>query len=105
RRTDRHRCHPKSESPTPPTFWKHSPFPAKLRPQLSATKGVSTLVEGDSDEALMLKVAGGDKSAFARLFDRHQQSICRFAHRFVGDRARAEELAQDIFIKLYRNAS
>jgi RNA polymerase sigma-70 factor (ECF subfamily) len=64
-----------------------------------------SFVEGDSDEALMLGVASGDKAAFARLFDRHQQSICRFAYRFVGDRARAEELAQDIFVKLYRNAS
>jgi RNA polymerase sigma-70 factor (ECF subfamily) len=52
----------------------------------------------------MLKVAQGDKAAFAALFDKYQVSVCRFAYRFVGDQARAEELAQDIFVKLYRNA-
>lgn len=52
----------------------------------------------------MLKVASGDQAAFAALFDRHQASVARFAYRFVGDQARAEELTQDIFVKLYRNA-
>ncbi len=58
----------------------------------------------DPDAALFVKVAQGDKAAFATLFDRHQQSIVRFAYRYVGSRARAEELAQDIFVKLYKNA-
>jgi RNA polymerase sigma-70 factor (ECF subfamily) len=58
----------------------------------------------DEDAALFMKVAAGDKAAFATLFDRHQGSIVRFAFRFVGSTARAEELAQDIFVKLYKNA-
>ena len=61
-------------------------------------------MEVDADAELMLKVAAGDKAAFAALFDRYQTSVARFAFRFVGDRARAEELTQDIFVKLYRNA-
>jgi len=60
--------------------------------------------EADVDAELMLKVAAGDKEAFAVLYDRHQPSVARFALRFVGDRSRAEELTQDIFVKLYRNA-
>ncbi len=59
----------------------------------------------DADAELMLRVAGGDRRAFASLFDRHQRGVAQFAFRFVGDRARAEELTQDIFVKLYRNAS
>lgn len=62
-------------------------------------------MEQDPDAELMTRVARGDKAAFALLFDRYHASICRFAHRFVGDTARAEELAQDIFVKVYRNAS
>lgn len=58
----------------------------------------------DEDAALFMKVAAGDKRAFATLFDRHQHSVVRFAFRFVGSQARAEELAQDIFMKLYKNA-
>lgn len=52
----------------------------------------------------MLRVAEGDRAAFATLFDRYQASVCRFTRRFVGDAQRAEELAQDIFVKLYRSA-
>ena len=58
----------------------------------------------DEDAALFLRVARGDKAAFATLFDRHQASVVRFAFRFVGNQARAEELAQDIFVKLYKSA-
>jgi RNA polymerase sigma-70 factor, ECF subfamily len=58
----------------------------------------------DEDAALFIKVAKGDKGAFAVLFDRHQASVVRFAFRFVGSQARAEELAQDIFVKLYKSA-
>lgn len=58
----------------------------------------------DADAELMLRVAAGDTAAFARLFDRYQASVTRFAFRYVGDPARAEELAQDIFVKLFRSA-
>ncbi|MCY1031142.1 sigma-70 family RNA polymerase sigma factor [Corallococcus sp. BB11-1] len=61
-------------------------------------------MEWDPDTQAMLKVAAGDKQAFAWLFDRHHASVARFAFRFVGDPARAEELTQDIFVKLYRHA-
>jgi RNA polymerase sigma-70 factor, ECF subfamily len=62
------------------------------------------LVGDDEDAALMLKVARGDRKAFATLFDRHQAGVVRFAWRFTGNQAQAEELAQDIFIKLFRSA-
>jgi RNA polymerase sigma-70 factor, ECF subfamily len=61
-------------------------------------------VEVDSDAQRMLEVAAGDRRAFAVLFDRYHASVVRFASRFVGDRERAEELTQDIFVKLYRHA-
>ena len=61
-------------------------------------------VDADEDAELMQRVASGDRAAFGALFDRHQASVCRFARRFVGDGGRAEELAQDIFVKLYRSA-
>ena len=61
-------------------------------------------VDLDSDAQAMLKVAAGDRQAFTWLFDRYHASVARFAFRFVGDRERAEELTQDIFVKLYRNA-
>jgi len=59
----------------------------------------------DEDAKWMLAVAGGDRQAFARLFDKHQARVVRFCGRFVKDAARAEELAQDVFIKLFKSAS
>ncbi len=58
----------------------------------------------DDDEALMVAVGRGDKAAFSQLFDRHQAGVVRFCGRFVGSPARAEELAQDVFVKLYQSA-
>jgi RNA polymerase sigma-70 factor (ECF subfamily) len=61
-------------------------------------------VRPDDDEALMVAVGRGDKAAFSQLFDRHQAGVVRFCGRFVGSPARAEELAQDVFVKLYQSA-
>jgi RNA polymerase sigma-70 factor (ECF subfamily) len=58
----------------------------------------------DEDAALMLRVAAGDTAAFASLYDRYHRSVARFAHRFVQDAGKAEELTQDIFVKLFRHA-
>ncbi len=63
-----------------------------------------TPVEPDEDAALMLRVRRGDASAFEALYDRNARSVVSFVHRFVPDRARAEELAQEIFLKVYRSA-
>lgn len=62
------------------------------------------MVLADDDTVLMQRVAQGDQGAFSHLFDRHQASVVRFCTRFVGDAAVAEELAQDVFVKLYRSA-
>lgn len=56
------------------------------------------------DATLMRQVGDGDRGAFTTLFARHRGSILRMARRFTGNPARAEELAQDIFIKLYTSA-
>jgi RNA polymerase sigma-70 factor, ECF subfamily len=59
----------------------------------------------DPDAELMLAFQGGDEAAFRALFERHGRGMVRFCHHFVRDAARAEELAQDVFLKLYRSAA
>jgi RNA polymerase sigma-70 factor (ECF subfamily) len=61
--------------------------------------------EADPDAALMVRVRRGDRAAFAALYDRNARSVVNFVFRFVQDRARAEELAQEIFLKLHRGAA
>jgi RNA polymerase sigma-70 factor (ECF subfamily) len=57
-----------------------------------------------SDEDLMLSFRGGSESAFDALFARYREPIWRFFRRRVADPARAEELSQDTFVALVRNA-
>jgi RNA polymerase sigma-70 factor (ECF subfamily) len=58
----------------------------------------------DPDAALMVAFQRGDPSAFRTLFERHARSMVAFCHHFVRDAARAEELAQDVFLKLHHAA-
>jgi RNA polymerase sigma-70 factor (ECF subfamily) len=59
--------------------------------------------EADPDVELMLAVQRDDASAFERLFAKHIGAVVGFATRFVGTRARAEELAQDVFLQVYKH--
>jgi RNA polymerase sigma-70 factor (ECF subfamily) len=58
----------------------------------------------DDDAALLLAFQRGDEAAFRLLYERNARAMIAFCHRFVRDAARAEELAQDVFVKLYRMA-
>jgi len=58
----------------------------------------------DPDAALMVAFQRGDAAAFRALYERHARAMVAFCHRFVKDPARAEELAQDVFVKLHRSA-
>jgi len=51
----------------------------------------------------MLRVREGDREAFRALYEKHSGSIARFAAGFVGGSARADELAQDVFLQVYRS--
>jgi RNA polymerase sigma-70 factor (ECF subfamily) len=56
----------------------------------------------DPDVQLMLAVQRGDQSAFEQLFKKHVKGVIGFAMQFVGRRARAEELSQDVFLQIFR---
>jgi len=58
----------------------------------------------DPDVQLMIRVRDGDAEAFRELFEKHSRSIVNFAFHFVGNRQRAEEIAQDVFLQIYRAA-
>jgi len=58
-----------------------------------------------SDDALMQRVREGDDDAFAEIVDRYKDSLVNYLTHLVRSRDRAEEVAQDAFVRLYRNAS
>lgn len=47
--------------------------------------------------------ASGDSSAFQRLVERHRAMVYRLAYQFAGNHYDAEDIAQDVFIKVYRS--
>ena len=53
-----------------------------------------------SDEELMLSAAAGDMEAFGELVLRHQDRAWRTAYHYVGNRADAEDLAQEAFLRI-----
>jgi len=57
----------------------------------------------DYDAELMLRVRDGDGVSFAALLDKHRSPLVHFLWRMVGNHAVAEELAQDVFLRVYRS--
>ncbi len=57
----------------------------------------------DLDTRLMLLVQRDDESSFATLLDRNRALVVNYLARMVANRAIAEELAQDVFIRVYRS--
>jgi RNA polymerase sigma-70 factor (ECF subfamily) len=55
-----------------------------------------------ADRADVALVRGGDVEAFAGIVRRWQSPLINLAYRFCGDRGRAEEMAQEAFLRAYR---
>jgi RNA polymerase sigma-70 factor, ECF subfamily len=56
----------------------------------------------DRDAELMLRVREGDQASFRLLLDRHRGPVIHFVYRMVQNQAVAEELAQEVFLRVYR---
>jgi RNA polymerase sigma-70 factor (ECF subfamily) len=59
----------------------------------------------DPDAALMLRVKRGDMRAFEELADKYKQPIVNMMYRMLHDMDEAEDLAQNVFIRVYQSAS
>ena len=57
-----------------------------------------------TDTELMRQVKNGDESAFRVLVEKYQQQIRNLSMQYVGNHQDAEEVAQDVFIRLLRAA-
>ncbi len=53
------------------------------------------------DEALMEHVVRGSEVAFATLVDRYRNRIINLVSRFISDRDRAQEIAQEVFLRIF----
>jgi RNA polymerase sigma-70 factor (ECF subfamily) len=57
----------------------------------------------DYDAELMLRVKEGDGASFGVLLDKHRGPVVHFLFRMVQNQAIAEELAQEVFLRVYRS--
>jgi RNA polymerase sigma-70 factor (ECF subfamily) len=56
------------------------------------------------DEVLVRRVASGDERALSELYDRYSGLVYGTGMRLLGDRGTAEELVQDVFTSVWKNA-
>jgi len=62
-------------------------------------------MDGVEDEVLVRRVASGDERALSALYDRYAGLIYGSGVRYLGDRGLAEDLVQDVFTSVWRNAA
>jgi RNA polymerase sigma-70 factor (ECF subfamily) len=63
----------------------------------------SAAADPASDAAIMLRVAAGDEAGFNYLVGKYHRSMISFLYRMVHNQAVAEELAQEVFLRVYRS--
>ncbi len=58
-----------------------------------------------ADEDLIALAETGDSKAFAGIYDRHSRAAFSLAYRMMGERQTAEDLVQEVFLKIWRSAA
>lgn len=58
--------------------------------------------EGGSDQALIAQAQNGDPRGMTALYGRYRVKMLNYLYRFTGDRARAEDLTQETFLRVVR---
>lgn len=61
--------------------------------------------DAGGDEVLLQAVISGDQRAFATLVGRHRDAVWRAARRLMGSAPAADDVYQEVFVTLYRNAA
>jgi len=59
----------------------------------------------DPDEELVLRIGAGDKRAAGELVRRHLPKMVGLARRMLGDATEAEDIAQEVFLRVWRHAA
>ena len=74
-------------------------------PQPAASATMTGSPETVSDADVMLRVKTGDESAFTYLVEKYRRPMVSFMYRMCHNPAAAEELAQEVFLRVYRSRS
>src|SRR5579885_757863 len=69
------------------------------------TKDMEAAAALEHDAQLMLRVKEGDSISFERLLEKYRASVIHYLYRMVQSQSVAEELAQEVFLRVYRSRS
>jgi len=58
--------------------------------------------EKDIGRELMLRLQKGDQEAFTEIVQAYERMVLNFAYRYLGDQGKAEDVAQETFLRVYR---
>ena len=75
-----------------------------VRTAARGTEGEVARAVDDSDEALMLRAGAGDRAACEKLVERHLGRIVTFARRTLANKGDAEDVAQEVFLRVWSAA-
>lgn len=59
----------------------------------------------DEDQALIARIALGDRPAFELLFNQYGERVFRYAHRLISDVTKAEEVTNDVMLEVWKTAA
>jgi RNA polymerase sigma-70 factor, ECF subfamily len=77
---------------------------AAMGPQAAASLPAATTGgESSTDAEVMLRVKAGDQSAFDYLVQKYRRPLVSFMYRMARNSAAAEDLAQEVFLRVYRS--
>ena len=77
-----------------------------MKPAAPASQSGLTVREqlrAADDSAVVTAFLNGEERAFGELVERYQTRLLNFIYRTIGDRDRAEDLVQEVFIRVYRH--
>ena len=77
---------------------------ARLRERAVTSKKTGVKGQGESDEELMARAGRGDHRACEELVERHLGRIHAFASRVLGSTTEGEDVAQEVFLRLWKHA-
>ncbi len=74
------------------------------RARINYSEGVRPIQRTlDRDSELMLRVRDGDQGSFESLLEKHRGPMIHFLHRMVQNEAVAEELTQEVFLRVFKS--
>ncbi len=79
------------------------PLPAARSAASNFASAIRGLLAALDDAQVMLRVRDGDDAAFNYLVERYRRAMISFMYRMVHNAAIAEELSQEVFLRVYRS--